>query len=91
MLSLKLRQVSTAFKITQAAIETPTWFPRSISDLDVAQSETICCQEAYDGDHPTFDDAESRARRQMIGQMAADYQFSDGQIPRLDYTEAENQ
>lgn len=58
------------------------WFPRHISDFDHFTQKTLDADEDLEADHPGFNDAAYRQRRQDICTAAMAYKAGTGRVPR---------
>ena len=58
------------------------WFPRHISDFDHFTQKTLDADEELEADHPGFNDAAYRQRRQDICTAAMAYKAGTGRVPR---------
>ncbi|XP_065319215.1 tyrosine 3-monooxygenase-like isoform X2 [Gordionus sp. m RMFG-2023] len=65
------------------------WVPKHISDLDLCNHILVKFEPELHCSHPGFADKEYRNRRGSIVKMAFDYKFTDGPIPRVNYTPGE--
>mmetsp|Transcript_192 Transcript_192/g.615 ORF Transcript_192/g.615 Transcript_192/m.615 type:complete len:478 (-) Transcript_192:265-1698(-) len=66
----------------------PTWFPRSIGELDKFASRVLDAGEDLQSDHPGFTDEVYRARRKYFAKVAIEYRHGSP-VPRVDYTAEE--
>lgn len=64
------------------------WFPRRIRDLDIITDNILSCGAELNSDHPGFKDAEYRARRKQLADLAKVYRHGEP-IPRVEYTQRE--
>jgi len=66
------------------------WFPTKIQDLDRFANQILSYGSELESDHPGFTDQVYRARRKEFADIAFHYKHGTP-IPRVDYTEKENQ
>ena len=77
--------------ITQVGSKAVPWFPIDINDFDHIGKRTLSEGDGIqDADHPGFRDPVYIKRRSEVTAIAMDYQMSK-EIPRLTYTETENE
>eukprot|EP00042_Codosiga_hollandica_P024182 m.100215 g.100215 ORF g.100215 m.100215 type:complete len:425 (+) comp51460_c0_seq1:66-1340(+) len=65
--------------------DNPNWFPRRIRDLDCFANRVLDAGDELEADHPGFQDAAYRARRNELAKLATTYRHGQP-IPRVEYT-----
>jgi hypothetical protein len=63
----------------------PTWFPRSIKELDCFATRVLDAGEDLQSDHPGFTDPTYRERRKYFAKVAIEYKHGTP-IPHVHYT-----
>ncbi|KAF8822568.1 aromatic amino acid hydrolase AAH1 [Cardiosporidium cionae] len=76
-------------KVTQLGTRNVPWFPSKISDIDLFSKSTLDAGVELSADHPGFQDAVYRKRREEIAFSAANYHGYQP-IPLIEYTDVEN-
>nr|CAH0100880.1 unnamed protein product [Daphnia galeata] len=66
-------------------VDNTVWFPLRIQDLDRFPSSILSYGIHLDADHPGFNDAVYRERRQKIADIAIKYKHGES-IPKVEYT-----
>eukprot|EP00357_Protocruzia_adherens_P018356 CAMPEP_0115016396 /NCGR_PEP_ID=MMETSP0216-20121206/27413_1 /TAXON_ID=223996 /ORGANISM="Protocruzia adherens, Strain Boccale" /LENGTH=436 /DNA_ID=CAMNT_0002386847 /DNA_START=32 /DNA_END=1342 /DNA_ORIENTATION=+ len=72
----------------QSSIEVP-WFPSEKSDLNHIGKRVMSANAEIGPEHPGYKDKEYRKRREIIAQIAEDYEVGQD-LPIIDYTEEEH-
>lgn len=76
---------------THSALQDPRevpWFPTRVQDVDIFANEVLDAGSDLQSDHPGFNDAEYRARREELARLAKEHRFGD-KFPRVQYKESE--
>lgn len=77
-------------KVTIVGTPEVPWFPTQILDFDHIGRRVLSSGDGIqETDHPGFNDAEYRSRRDMITKKALSYLMDDKEIPRIEYTDVE--
>eukprot|EP00038_Savillea_parva_P006313 m.162926 g.162926 ORF g.162926 m.162926 type:complete len:449 (+) comp12246_c0_seq1:43-1389(+) len=86
----KLKKETTHITILDENPSTtnPTWFPRSIKELDTFATRVLDAGEELQSDHPGFTDPVYRERRKYFAKIAIEYRHGTP-IPKVDYTAEE--
>jgi phenylalanine-4-hydroxylase len=85
----ELKKMSKSVTITGTP-EVP-WFPTAFEDFDNIGNRILGSGDGIqEVDHPGFNDAEYRKRREHITHVGLGYKMSDPKIPTVDYTQTEN-
>ena len=84
----ELQEISK--KVDVSKIEEVAWFPKSIYDLNLIGRQLMSAGEQLTSDHPGFNDANYRKRREEIVNISNSYNMEDHlNIPEVNYTEEE--
>lgn len=85
----ELKQMSESVNLFR--VEEVPWFPKTLNDLDMIGRTVLSGGEALYCDHPGFNDATYKKRREEIVNISNSYYMEDGlNIPEVTYTEEEN-
>jgi phenylalanine-4-hydroxylase len=92
--SVNLEQAMTSLRqitedVTVLSGEEVPWFPRSLSDLEHFEQTVLEAGADLQCDHPSFNDKVYRTRREELAQIAKNYRFTDGEVPRVKYKDYE--
>lgn len=86
----ELLQSRTCVNVTFLGGEQIPWFPRNIKDLDLFNHQVLEAGGELQSDHPGFSDKEYRSRREMIAEIAMNYNQGE-KIPNVEYTQSEKE